>query len=75
MKTYKQFVDHVYNLVRIDTIGMDAVYGDHITTIVGSYGFNALYDENLIECCGLINGRKIYVLCKKEDDNVKEENY
>lgn len=66
MKTYKQFVEHVYELVRMDTEDMDAIYGDYIIRIVGSYGFNALYDERLIESCGSVGGRSLYVLCPKK---------
>ena len=76
MKTYEQFVDHVYNLVRMDTENMDAIYGDYIVRIIGSYGFNALHDERLIEGCGVINGRALYTLCPKEpvelDKNYEE---
>lgn len=67
METYKQFVDHIYNLVRMDTEDMDAIYGDYIIQMVGTYGFNALYDERLLESCGIINGRALYVLCEKKD--------
>ena len=65
METYKQFVDHVYNIVKMDTDGMDAIYKDYIKQMVGVYGFNALYKERLIEGCGVVNGRQLYVLCER----------
>lgn len=65
MKTYEQFVDHVYNIVRMDTEGMDAIYKDYILQMVGVYGFNALFENKLLEGCGVVNGRQLYVLCSK----------
>lgn len=76
MKTYEQFVDHVYNIVKMDCEGMDAIYGDYIKQMVGTYGFNALHKEKLIEGCGIINGRQLYTLCPKKtlklDKNYEE---
>lgn len=65
METYEQFVDHVYNIVRMDTAGMDAIYKDYIIQMIGVYGFNALHKERLIEGCGSVNVRELYVLCDK----------
>lgn len=67
MKTYEQFVDHVYNIVRMDCEGMDAIYKDYIIQMVGVYGFNALYGSNLIEGCGVVNGRQLFALCPKPE--------
>lgn len=61
-----RYVDHVYNIIKLDCEDMDAIYGDHIKYMVGVYGFNALIGEELIESCGEINGRKLYVVLKKE---------
>ena len=60
------YVDYVYDIVRLDTEGMDAIYKDYIIQMVGVYGFNALYEARLIEGCGVVNGRYLYVLCEKE---------
>jgi hypothetical protein len=60
----------------MDTEGMDAIYKDYIIQMVGVYGFNALHKEKLIEICGVVNGRHLYVLCNKEPlklDNPCEE--
>lgn len=61
-----KYVDYVYDIVRLDTEGMDAIYKDYIIQMVGVYGFNALYSEKLIEGCGVVNGRQLFVLCERE---------
>ena len=61
-----RYVDYVYDIVRIDCEGMDAIYKDYIIQMVGIYGFNVLYGEGLIERCGCINERALYTLCEKE---------
>lgn len=63
MKNYEQYVDYVYDIVRLDCEGMDSIYKDYILQMVGVYGFNALHQEHLIESCGVVNGRQLYVLC------------
>ena len=65
MKSYEQFVDYVYNIVKNDTEGMDAIYKDYILQMVGVYGFNALHRNKLIEGCGVVNRRQLFVLCSK----------
>ena len=59
------YLDEVYDIVRLDTEGMDAIYKDYIIQMVGVYGFNALHKAKLIEDCGVVNGRQLYVLCEK----------
>ena len=59
------YVDYVYDIVRLDAEGMDSIYKDYIIQMVGVYGFNALHEAKLIESCGVINGRRLYVLCEK----------
>ena len=71
-----RYVDYVYDIVRLDTEDMDAIYKDYIIQMVGVYGFNALYEAKLIEGCGVINGRSLYTLCAKapvKDDPEIEE--
>ena len=60
------YVDAVYEIVRLDCMDMDAIYGDYICQIIGDYGFNALYEHKLLESCGVVNGRQLYVLCDKK---------
>lgn len=61
-----RYVDYVYDIVRLDCEGMDSIYKDYIIQMVGVYGFNALREAGLIEGCGVINGRYLYVLCERE---------
>ena len=70
MSTYEKFVDYVYDIVKLDCEGMDAIYGDHIIRMFGVYGFNALHTARLIESCGTVNGRQLYVLCPKANKKV-----
>ena len=63
------YVDYVYDIVRLDCEGMDAIYKDYIIQMVGVYGFNELYHNKLIEGCGEINGRQLFTLCEKKLDH------
>ena len=60
-----RYVDYVYDIVWLDCKDMDSIYKDYIKQMVGVYGFNALLEHKLIESCGVINGRQLYVLCDK----------
>ena len=66
-----RYVDYVYDIVRLDCEGMDSIYKDYIIQMVGVYGFNTLYQNNLIEGCGVINGRQLYVLCERKKGEKK----
>ena len=59
------YIGHIYSLVQLETNGMDAIYSDYIKKLVGVFGFNALLDCKLLESCGIVNGRHLYVLCDK----------
>lgn len=67
-----RYVDYVYDIVRLDCLEMDAIYADYIKQMVGVYGFNALLEHKLVESCGVINGRQLYVLCKRSDEHEEE---
>lgn len=54
----------VYSIVKECTEGMDAIYEDYIIRLVGIHGLNALIENKLIEGCGVIEGRPLYVLCE-----------
>ena len=60
------YVDHIYEIVKNDTLGLDSVYGDYIKQMVGVYGLNSLIEHRLVESCGVINGRRLYVLVDKK---------
>ena len=62
----ESYIDHIYNVVRLETTEMDAIYKDYILQLVGVFGFNALYAHKLIESCGTVNGRQLFVLCDKK---------
>ena len=61
------FVDFVYEVVKNETIGLDSVYRDYIVNLVGVMGLNALIEHKLVEGCGIVNGRKLYVLCDRSE--------
>lgn len=65
MSNRKTYLDYVYEIIRLDTMDMDCVYKDYILREVGTYGFNALYRAGLLEGCGSLNGRELFVLLDK----------
>ena len=56
------YVDHIYDIVRLEASDMDAIYKDYIMQLVGVFGFNTLIKHNRLESCGVIDGRRLYVL-------------
>lgn len=60
------FIDYVYGVLLLDTMELDSVYKDYILRAVGMYGFNALYKAGLLESCGSINGRSLFVLVPRK---------
>lgn len=58
----KIYTEYVYNIIKTETTGLDSIYKDFILCCVGTYGFYALCDANLLESCGVVNGRKLYTL-------------
>ena len=67
MIPHGEYVNHIYNIVKLDCKGMDAIYADYIKQLVGESGLNALIKNKLVESCGVVNGRQLYVLCKKDN--------
>ena len=59
------YIGHVYSIIQLEAGDMDAIYADYIKKLVGVFGFNALLDCKLLESCGVVNGRRLYVLCDK----------
>jgi hypothetical protein len=59
------YIGHIYSIVKLEASDMDAIYSDYIKRLVGVFGFNALLDCKLLESCGIVNGRHLYVLCDK----------
>lgn len=62
---YDAIVDEIYEVVKQETQGFDAIYEDYILRLVGEYGLNVLRMYRLIETCGIINGHQLYTLLKK----------
>ena len=60
MKTYTRLV---YEIVEKECIGLDSIYEDYIINLVGIVGLKKLQEYGLIETCGVVNGRQLYVLC------------
>lgn len=56
----------VYEVVSNGSVGFDAVYEDYILELVGVDGLSMLKENKLVETCGVVNGRQLYVLCEKE---------
>lgn len=63
MKTY---VDYVYDIIKEELEFFDAMYEDHIIELVGSRGFNELIRNRLLETCGAMADRQLYVLVDKK---------
>ena len=58
-----QYVEEVYRILKKGAGGMDAVYEDWITHLIGISGLNALIENKFLETCGVVKGRQLYVLC------------
>lgn len=58
----KIYTRRVYEIIKTESTGLDSIYEDFIQHCVGIYGLNALLETNLLETCGVVNGRKLYVL-------------
>lgn len=59
------YADYVYEIVRKEAGKMDAIYEDFIIHLVGVCGLAALKERGLLEPCGILNGRQLYVMCEK----------
>lgn len=57
----------VNDIIKRETEGLDAIYEDYIEYIIGIEGLNDLLNNGLLETCGVVNGRQLYVLCDKRE--------
>jgi hypothetical protein len=64
-----RYVDYVYEIVKNEGRNFDALYQDYILELVGIMGMQALLENNLLETCGVVNGRQLFVLCEKDSKN------
>ena len=67
----KQFTytDAVYELIK----DMDSIYEDYIVSLVGNCGLAALKRAGLVESCGVLNCRQLYVLVGERSDGTLNE--
>lgn len=65
-ETKVTYADCVYEVIKDECEGMDAIYEDYIVSLVGNCGLAALKRAGLVEGCGSINFRPLYVLCDKK---------
>ena len=65
MKTY---ADYIYEIVKNELEGFDAIYEDYIINIVGYAGLTELRSNKLIETCGVVNGRQLYAIVNKKGE-------
>lgn len=56
-------VYEIYELVKEEFEGFDAIYEDAVVHLIGTFGLNILRMHKLVESCGVVNGRQLYVLC------------
>ena len=59
------YADYVYEIIKNESKNLDAIYQDDILYMVGAMGMHALVENKLVESCGVVNGRLLYVLCDK----------
>ena len=64
-KPYDTYLKHVYEIVKHEAKDMDAIYEDYICYLVGVAGLTELRSNDLLESCGVVNGRQLYALCNK----------
>lgn len=59
----------IYDYVKDGCVGLDSIYENTIINLVGSYGLEILKDVKLLETCGVLNGRQLYVLCELKGED------
>ena len=55
-------INDIYEVILEEFAGLDAVYEDAIIELIGTYGLNLLIQHRLLESCGVINERQLYVI-------------
>lgn len=56
----------IYETVKDGSTGFDAIYENYIVELVGVDGLEILRKNKLVETCGIVNGRQLYVLVEKD---------
>lgn len=62
------YADYVYEIVKNECKDLDSIYEDYIVKLVGEYGLNSLIEYGMLESCGFLNNRRLYVLLDKKGD-------
>ena len=58
-------LDEIYNRVKTECKGLSMIYEGYLIELVGQRGFKLLKENGLLEDCGVIHDRQMYVLLKK----------
>ena len=58
-------LNDIYDLIKEEFEGLDAVYEDAIIELIGIYGLTILIQNKLVESCGVVNGRQLFTICDK----------
>ena len=59
------YVDYIYEAIRVECESLDAIYESFIVYLVGHVGLEELKKHKLLETCGVVNGQQLYALCNK----------
>lgn len=61
-----RYVDYCYEIVIEECGALDSIYEDYIEFLVGTRGLLELIKHGCVESCGVVNGRKLYVLADRD---------
>ncbi len=62
-----EFADKLYDVLKEETEGFDAIYENYIVDVIGRRGLQILFEKGMIQICGAYNGRRMYVLVEKKE--------
>ncbi len=62
-----EFVDKLFDILKEETEGLDAIYENCIIDVIGRDGLQTLIENKRLESCGIVNGRRLYVLVEKKE--------
>ena len=58
----EQLAQLLYDILKEDTAGLDAIYEDYIIDRIGVEGFIVMREFKRLTTCGSVNGRNLYTL-------------
>ena len=61
-----RYVDYCYEILIEKCGDLDSIYEDYIEFLVGTRGLFELIKHGCLESCGVVNGRKLYVLVDRD---------